>query len=170
MLVARKFKPKGLEGKDHFAIYADHTFILWKKIECKDTPIEASKEKPLFGASVGLSIDKDIEEREAEQTKQKYHRMMGEFRQQPFFTSGILCKQRNIAKKWEYRIEGGALILKDAQYFPSITSMTHYCYEHGLIDMERINKQERERIEMELSLPEIFEDDFSKAKIIEKFD
>jgi len=170
LLVAMKFKPRSLEGKDDFGISPRHSFILRKSVECKNKTIEATKENPLFGAVLGIIVGENIADTHNEQYHQRYKRILEEFKQQPFFASGILSKQRDIDYKWHYRIEGGALIFKDAQYFPSITSMTQYCHKNGFIDMDHLDEQERKLIELELRMPEIFEDDFSKAKIIEKFE
>ena len=168
--MAMEFKPIFLEDKDDFGISPRHSFILRKSIECKSKTIKIAKENPLFGAVLSIIVGEDITDTHNEQYYQRYKYIMKEFKQQPFFESGILCLARNIDYKWRYRIEGGALILKDAKYFPSITSMTHYCYENGLIDMDHLDDQERKIVDLRLRLPEIFEDDFSKAKIIEKFD
>lgn len=170
LLMAMEFKPIFLEDKDDFGISGTHTFILWKSIDCKAKTIEAAKENPLFGAVLSIIVGEDITDTHNEQYYQRYKYIMKEFKQQPFSKSGILCKQRNIDYKWHYRIEGGALILKDAKYFPSIISMTQYSHKNDLIDMDHLDEQERKLIELELRMPEIFEDDFSKAKIIEKFD
>jgi len=161
LLNAREFKPKDLKANEYFDISSARPFILWNSIKCRKIFIEASEKNPLYGSSLSIHLNHHSQNNKNANLL-RLKRLLNDFKSQSFFSGGFLCLHKNLDSEWEYETEGGSKRIKGAQYFLGINTLVKYCYNEKLINMKKLNKKEKNLINLELKAPEIFTQDFLK--------